>query len=989
MFSSKLVLLDEAQKLAASLGFHVRLDGLGVFCTRAGKTKTVRSRQDSTSGTKRKRNPNNILKCGCKFYMRFEFVVPSFAVEGEFGLQRGDRYRTSPELEAVRLNNNQSFLHTGGCCPCYQQFVMQSRKAGTSYIKQSEMMNELLSVMQLSDKNLDASTLRAHLKKLNPTQKFFTADEIRNFRLWALRKIASMKDSGEGVVLSGKDLKEMFHDVIAKPGVSVAVDDAEDLYRSVLKDALGTNQNTWKCDKYLKTLRANDACFDYRIATDTETGAATALVWQTGAMRADFELYGCALFCDSMKRKMNAYNWPYISCVVIDGSGSPRCAIEGICCSERTEAYTFAVKALLDMSPGRTRMDVLALFSDCILSETIVHAEQMNLPNCHFFWDHHHLIDDVWPKAFGPLWGGWLTTNLEGMLNADSLEAFEKHYSNLKTLFAGKVTIMDKIDAIAGNRHLYAKYVIKSCEGTLGRVGSAPAEQNHSSIVAHLGGAIYEDPAVEIKKLLVRQRNLLSKRNEDLAIYHFQIPADIAKSAKIRNDPELLAAKRALGQVSFKLWEQQQQLSKLYTVSVDGTTGTRTYTNRNHSKERSVPAGNRCNCAERVQHLFQCRHEIAENEGRFCPQLIDKRHFFHSSVHATVQRNSSICGAIPSCPGTDDVVLVSNSSNNDDEAIGSSNDDDEAIGNSSNDDDDAVDNSTNEETTSFVANGDEFGNTDQQKRPKCSYSDLMRVFSEIATKAINHGVGHVVMGAAIQINQILTTGGSVVAGSLEKIIHTFQQTFGSRDTGSVNFSLSCPDDTDRDPQGQEVLAPAKPPSLPGSRTAETRLMSGRERAKRANAIKGKPKTSTCGFCRQPGHHSPGCTKKNQYGQVFTDADTLATILTKTATQADKTAFQRWPMAGQYGGRTILYDAAPSKAKHIVISGVYSIDSAAGNILAADVTFLADGGEPLEGYCNVPMSLETVVKSIHKKFYQSGKFIIIPDDVKASIVCGHC
>ena len=41
-------------------------------------------------------------------------------------------------------------------------------------------------------------------------------------------------------------------------------------------------------------------------------------------MRADFELYGCTLYIDFMKRQMNSYEWPYISIVAMDSNGSPR-----------------------------------------------------------------------------------------------------------------------------------------------------------------------------------------------------------------------------------------------------------------------------------------------------------------------------------------------------------------------------------------------------------------------------------------------------------------------------------------------------------------------------------------------------------------------------------------------------------------------------------------------------------------------------------------
>jgi len=86
-----------------------------------------------------------------------------------------------------------------------------------------------------------------------------------------------------------------------------------------------------------------------------------------------------------MMRRMNSYLWPYILVVVVDANGSPRCALEGIACSERVPAYIFAVNALLDISPGRHQDKVLAVFADGKLEPTVILPENMNLPNASFF----------------------------------------------------------------------------------------------------------------------------------------------------------------------------------------------------------------------------------------------------------------------------------------------------------------------------------------------------------------------------------------------------------------------------------------------------------------------------------------------------------------------------------------------------------------------------------------------------------------------------
>jgi hypothetical protein len=173
----------------------------------------------------------------------------------------------------------------------------------------------------------------------------------------------------------------------SKPAANDAVTHANNLYRSVLNNTLASSNNSWKVDAYLQKLKDDDDCFNYCIARDAVTGVPTAVVWQTGTNRSDFELYGCQLHLDFMMKRMNSYLWASISVVVVDANGSPRCALEGDACSGRVPAYIFAVKALLEMSPGRTCDKVLAVFADGKLELTVLLSKNMNLPKASFFWD--------------------------------------------------------------------------------------------------------------------------------------------------------------------------------------------------------------------------------------------------------------------------------------------------------------------------------------------------------------------------------------------------------------------------------------------------------------------------------------------------------------------------------------------------------------------------------------------------------------------------
>ncbi len=80
----------------------------------------------------------------------------------------------------------------------------------------------------------------------------------------------------------------MFNDVVCRPDFTVAVEQAEELYRSLIKDTRGNCQNTWKVETYIQKLYFSDDHFNYEIASDADLGSTIMIVWKTGTIRADF-----------------------------------------------------------------------------------------------------------------------------------------------------------------------------------------------------------------------------------------------------------------------------------------------------------------------------------------------------------------------------------------------------------------------------------------------------------------------------------------------------------------------------------------------------------------------------------------------------------------------------------------------------------------------------------------------------------------------------
>ena len=88
---------------------------------------------------------------------------------------------------------------------------------------------------------------------------------------------------------------------------------------------------------------------------------------------------------------------------------------------------------------------------------------------------------------------------MSSLLFAGSESDFQETVSNLETAYQGNTNVLNTIHKWASLKEHYAKYILDVTLGTLGKISNNPAEQNYSSIVAHLGGALYEEPGSEIK----------------------------------------------------------------------------------------------------------------------------------------------------------------------------------------------------------------------------------------------------------------------------------------------------------------------------------------------------------------------------------------------------------------------------------------------------------------------------------------------------------
>lgn len=963
-FSTLEDLRTEVKALGRAKGFGISSTGKALTCSRYGQSRT--SNNDNEDQVTRKRVRVNALKCDCGFVIRWAYVVPTYPHPNiPHTSTKVAEFRTTPQLEEVKILSTSNYRHSNGCQPSYEQFQFQARRTGTLFTKESEKMNDLLTVLQLGKYRMDNDTLRGHLSIVNPCQSHIDADELRNFRMWAKKEVVKRNTSGKHTVLTEQDLKVMFSDHITRPDSSVAIEDAEKLYRELLQSTMESGGNTWKVEKYLKLLKKEDECFDYRILRDKMSGAATMVLWQTGTMRGDFELYGCALHLDFMKRQLNSYEWPYISIVAMDSNGSPRVMAEGIACTERNEAYVAAVQSLLDMSPGRTNENVLAVFADGALNPDIVLPHKMNLPNAKFIWDSYHLSTDIWPKDFGGAWTDTLSAQLRGMLYANSKEEFDTALSNIEAAYAGNSNILNKVHKIASKKECYAKYLLMTYEGTCGKTSNNPAEQNHSSIIAHLGGKLYEDPAYEISLLLGRQAEHEKKRNQERSKYYFSIPFEISKSAEINNSPALKTAKQKLEPKSFELWQEEFRSSRCYTCTVDADTGSRTFTHFQHlNSPRVLCKGERCFCPTRRQYLIQCRHEIAEEEdegNKLRWDLIDKRHHFYTKLHTKVKRDSNIDGSILRHPTTNTPTPLNDAVNNNSNSM------------IDNNDNIAADTSL---SSPVAMKWDHHHHPKSKKISNVTYQDITKVTNEFAAMAVRRGdeTAKQAWGLMIQLEGMLRTNGELIEGRVEDIIHNYQQTFSATATSSVSFASDG-----------DVKQPSKPQPRPGSRQIESRMLS----KVMDGAVKGGRKANRCSFCYKTSAEGCGnvrnCKAKVRFGVHLksgneasggVDEVALLHLYIQSCRNGGAEHLSQWSVED-----SVLQKGVPTVAKHIIVHGFFSYRSESGPIIVVGaIQYLVEGGNVVDAYSYLPITLDELEKILYQDFKAKGKYVFVNENL---------
>jgi hypothetical protein len=727
--------------------------------------------------------------------------------------------------------------------------------------------------------------------------------------------------------------------------------------REILQEALSSDENKWKVQVYMEKLASKDTGFAYHIARAAD-GSPTGVVWMTPAMRAAFEAYGECLFLDAMKRQQNSLHWPYIAIVVLDGDKKIFVACESISCAERIETYAWICNFVFTNAPRRPRKDVLMIFSDCFVTESLL--QSLGIENtCNLGWDAYHLYQEDWPSYFGstlwPVVKDAMSKMLFGETEVHYLDGFNSALASMRNKDCKYTVYLQKWHR---NRDKFAKHIVSHRAGSLRRHGSSHAEQNHSSFVQRIGPVCLDDPATAISTIIRRHADISSERNHSISKYHLSV-ASIVQQRNM--DAPDIKAINFLSSWGFELWQEMRSEAHNYQVehvSDDVIHVSRIGVCNPKPRIFSTSDGTPCNCQHKVALHIQCPHETALANGDFLPHLWNELRWQqrsklmlsnNSQFHSTEGDDIEVQECASDGEPADDVSLLDSVSVNmpllptfPHDSIPTTQDSFIIAGGAMKDDDNSDYNSgVRDNNESIVCLTDDV--VIAQSSSTITYAMLKRVACELVDVAMKQNDASKkvsVCGMMLRVTNLLRGNDSLARAGFNEAIEQYLH----------SFSAHIPNLFPGPIVPHHAQAPASVPR--NGRPTTNRLVSRTEAFRHPK--NGASKRRSCGFCLEDGHTVNQCTSMAQHGKHIPHSNKDPFCYDILETFAVKQLNHR-----QHPNPRILTHLV--SATHISITNLYATTRGANTIVVnkkknreigikqvlAKVTLLGEGGNPLE------------------------------------------
>jgi hypothetical protein len=218
-----------------------------------------------------------------------------------------------------------------------------------------------------------------------------------------------------------------------------------------------------------------------------------------------------------------------------------------------------------------------------------------------------------------------------------SKSEWEESYASAKKHLLHDAEKFSSLEQIYNNPSHFAGWFLRNVEGNLLLNGSVPAEQNHSSVAAHLGAGASWSVVEQVERLLTRNTHTTSKRRlKESSAYVASLKYKSRLQNQAAGDDE--EAKKQLSQyaysdlflVEFKSSRRLQYLSHEDVIYVwpNGKP-------QHCEGQVIINSRQRCTCKRRMAFNVQCRHELCIDGkldlAKYSTRWLNQRSFNASS----------------------------------------------------------------------------------------------------------------------------------------------------------------------------------------------------------------------------------------------------------------------------------------------------------------------------------------------------------------------
>ena len=339
----------------------------------------------------------------------------------------------------------------------------------------------------------------------------------------------------------------------------------------------------------------------------------------TPMMRWNLLRYGVILFLDMKKNQYNVFNWPYCGIVIKYHKMMIGLVCEFLGIGEDLDAYAWIIRMLAVMEPRWCLPSIKIIFGDQLITDGLLNRLDIK-HTCLLRGDYYHLMREVWPRKenFGLVVYEQIKPWLKQILLSPDEDVWDRSYDSICRVIENDPKKMALLDKIYDNPSYYGGFYLKAIQGNLKLNGAVPAEQNHSSVAAHLGKGNKWSLTEEVKELMVRQQeHFKAKKTKADALYvaSFKFKSKCSGQQGI----DEVIAKRNLSTFAFKELFQKSYMKSQFLQSCVENDGSMSIWkaggDRDTCKVVVVHDKQPCECLDHKSWSHQCEHDLLMDGG--------------------------------------------------------------------------------------------------------------------------------------------------------------------------------------------------------------------------------------------------------------------------------------------------------------------------------------------------------------------------------------